>query len=83
MIHILKILRFDDEILNNFVKAKCSYFLFSFRYRQIKHSTEKANFSNTVPLLLEHFKNMYFEFKLEKSIISTIKNIEYIVPVYI
>lgn len=59
-------------------------FFFSFRCRQIKHSTViKANFSNTVPLLLEHFKNMYFEFKLEKSIISTIKNIKYIVPVYI
>lgn len=67
MIHILKILRFDDDILNNFVKAKCSYFFSSFKCRQIKHSTVKANYSNTVPPLLEHFKNMYFEFKLEKS----------------
>lgn len=34
-------------------------------------------------LFLEYFKNMYFEFKLEKLIISIIKNIEYIVFVYI
>lgn len=52
--------------------------MFSFKCKQIKHSTEKANYSYTVPPLLEHFKNMYFEFKLEKPFRQKILNILYL-----